>query len=62
MCYIVVSLYPFLIVLINLKIKIFDEVVDDCIAALRFIPPWFFRSKMLEKLHNALHANDDILL
>ena len=30
-------------------------------AALKFIPGWFVTSKMLQKLDNALHANDDIL-
>ena len=30
-------------------------------AALKFIPDWFLTSEMLEKLDNALHANDDIL-
>ena len=38
-----------------------DEAVGDCLAALKFVPDWFVTSKMLEKLDNALHANDDIL-
>ena len=38
-----------------------DEAVDDCLVALKFIPDWFVTSKMLEKFDNALHANDDIL-
>ena len=38
-----------------------DETVDDCLVALKFIPDWFVTSKMLEKFDNALHANDDIL-
>ena len=38
-----------------------DEAVDDCLAALKFIPDGFVTSKMLEKFYNALHANDDIL-
>ena len=38
-----------------------DEAVDDCLAAVKFIPDWFVTSKMLEKLANALHAGDDIL-
>ena len=33
-----------------------DEAVDNCLAALKFIPDWFVTSKMLEKLDNALHA------
>ena len=38
-----------------------DEAVDDCLAALKFVPDCFVTSKKLEKLDNALHANDDIL-
>ena len=38
-----------------------DEAVDDCLVALKFIPDWLVTSKMLEKFDNALHANDDIL-
>ena len=39
-----------------------DEAFDDCLAALKFIPDWFVTSRMLEKFHNALFSNDDILL
>ena len=38
-----------------------DEVIGDCLAALKLIPDWLVTSKMLEKLDNALHANDDML-
>ena len=38
-----------------------NEVVDDCLGALKFIPDWFVTSKVLEKFHSALLANDDIL-
>ena len=38
-----------------------DETVDHCLAALKFVPDWFVTSKMLEKFHNVLHNNDDIL-
>ena len=41
--------------------KMCDEAVDNCLVALKFIPDWFVRSKMLEKLDNLLHANDDVL-
>ena len=41
--------------------RICDEAVDDCLAALKFVPDWFLRSKMLEKFDNALHNNDDVL-
>ena len=34
--------------------KMCDEAVDNCLAALKFIPDWFFTSKMLEKFHDAL--------
>ena len=36
-----------------------DEVVDDCLAALKSIIEWFVTSKLLEKLDNALHANNE---
>ena len=35
-----------------------DEAVDDCLAALKFIPDWFVTSKMLEQLRDVLLAND----
>ena len=38
-----------------------DEAADNWLDALKFIPDWFATSKMLGKLDNALHANDDIL-
>ena len=38
----------------------FDEAVDDCLAALIFISDWFVTSKMLEKFHDNLLANDEI--
>ena len=38
-----------------------DKAVDDCLTALKFISYLFVTSKMLEKLDNALHANDDIV-
>ena len=41
--------------------KMCDEATDDCLAVSKFIPDWFFTIKMLGKLDNALHANDDIL-
>ena len=37
------------------------KAIDDCLAALKFIPDWFVTSKMFEKLVNAIHTNDDIL-
>ena len=41
--------------------KMCDEAVDDCLAALKFIPDLFVTSKMLEKFHGALLANEDTL-
>ena len=38
-----------------------DEADDDCLAALKFIPDWFVTSKMLKKVDNVLHTNDNIL-
>lgn len=38
-----------------------DEAVHDCLATLKFIPDSIATRKMLEKLDNASHANDDIL-
>ena len=41
--------------------KIFDEIVDNCLSALKFISDWFATNKMLEKFDNVLHANDNML-
>ena len=38
-----------------------DEAVDDCLAVLKFISDLFVTGKMLEKFHNILLDNDDIL-
>ena len=35
--------------------------VDNCLAALKFIPDWFVTSKMIKKLLTALYADDNIL-
>ena len=40
--------------------KMCDEAKDDCLAVLKLIPDWFVTSKVLEKFHDALLANDDI--
>ena len=39
-----------------------DEAVDDYLTTLKLIFDWFVTSKMLEKFHYALNANDDILI
>ena len=38
-----------------------DKAVGDCLAALTFILDLFVASKMLEKFHDALLTNNDIL-
>ena len=38
-----------------------DEAVDDCLAALKFIPDGFVTSKMINKLLTALYSDDNIL-
>ena len=35
---------------------------DDYLTTLKLIVDWFVTSKMLEKFHYALNANDDILI
>ena len=37
--------------------KICDEAIENCLAALKFIPDWFVTSKMLKRFDNTLHAN-----
>ena len=59
-CDIVVSSYPFLIVYCPDKYKVqrmCDEVVDDCLATLKFIANWFVTSKMGKTLYTALYAD-----
>ena len=41
--------------------KMYDEAVDDSLAALKFIPDWFVRSKMIKKLFIALYVDDGLL-
>ena len=36
-----------------------DKAVDDCLAALRFVPDWFVISKMIKKLFTALYADEN---
>ena len=64
MCPRVFSNNPFIIIYCPGRyktLKMCDESVDDCLAALKFIPDWFVPNKMLEKFHDDLPANDDIL-
>ena len=39
-----------------------DEVVNDCLIALKFAPDWLVTSKMLETFHDCLLANYDMLV
>ena len=39
----------------------YDEAVDDSLAALKLIPDWFVTSKMIKKFYNALYADKNIL-
>ena len=38
-----------------------DEVVDNCLPALKFIPDWIVINKMFETFHDSLPINDDII-
>ena len=42
--------------------EISHNVVDDFLPALKFVPDWCVTSKMIEKLDDALFANDDVIL
>ena len=42
--------------------RMYDKAVDNCLAALKFIPDLFRTSKMLGKFDDALHANNDTTL
>ena len=60
----VISEDPFILVYCPDKYKIqimCDEAVDDCLAALKFIPDGFVTSKMINKLLTALYSDDNIL-
>ena len=64
MCDKVVSEDPFLIAYCPDKSKtqiMCDKAVDDSPAALKLIPNWFVTIKMIEKLYNALYADENIL-
>ena len=41
--------------------RMYDEAVDDCLAALKFITDWFVTSKIIKKLLTASCADDNIL-
>ena len=50
MCNKVISENPFMLKYCPSKYitqNMFDEAVDDCLAALKFVPDWFVGSKMI---------------
>ena len=47
--------------LINIRLNKCDKTVDDCLAALKFVPDWFVTSNMIKKLFTALSADENIL-
>ena len=58
-CYLRRSLYANIKNLDRYKTyKICNDAVADCLGALKFIPDGFVTSKILEKFHDALLAND----
>ena len=64
MCKRVVSEEPFVIIYSPYRYKtqkMCDEAADDYLGALNFFTDRFVTSKMLEKFHDTLLANDDIL-
>ena len=38
-----------------------NEAVDDSLAALKLIPDWFVKSKMVKRLYTPLCADDGLL-
>ena len=36
-----------------------DEAVDDCLAALKFVPDWFVTRKMIKILFTAFYADEN---
>ena len=37
-----------------------DKAVDDCLAALKFVPNWFVTSKTIKKLFTVLYTDENI--
>ena len=64
MCDKVISADPFMLVYCPDRWetqKICNEAVDDCLAALNFIPVWFVTGKMIKNILTALCAGTNIL-
>ena len=48
--------------MIDVKLKkMCAKSVDNFLPTLKFVPDWFFKSKMIKKRYNALFSDDDIL-
>ena len=48
--------------MIDIKLKkMCAKSVDNFLPTLKFVPDWFFKSKMIKKRYNALFSDDDIL-
>ena len=41
--------------------RMYDEAVDDSLAALKLIPDWSVTNKMIKKLYTALYSDESIL-
>ena len=39
-----------------------DKAVDDCLAAVKFVPDWLVTSKIIKIRFNAVYADENILL
>ena len=64
MCHRIISDDPFSIRYVPDQYKIqqmCDKAVDDCLAALKFVPDWFVTNKMIRILFTALYADENIL-
>ena len=63
-CNLAVSLYPSFILYCPYKYttqEMYDEAVDNSLAALKLILNWFVTSKMIRELSTALYAYENIL-
>ena len=64
MCDRIVSEDPFILIFRSDRYKtpkFCDKAFDGCLAAIKFFYYFMVTSKMLEKCHDALLSNDDIL-
>ena len=39
-----------------------DKAVDSFLLTLKFVPDWFFTSRIIKKLYNSLSTDDSTLL